>query len=68
MNKQKWLRIVNAIIFLLLLWMVITAILHDVIHDIFEKIHPLGGLLLVIFIIIHLILNWGWIKAVYLRK
>jgi hypothetical protein len=68
MNKQKWLKIVNVILPILVLWLLGTALLHDVLHENFEKVHPIAGLLLVVCVVIHLILNWSWVKTAYCKK
>lgn len=33
MNKQKGLRIVNIVMFILIVWLVLTAVLHEVFHE-----------------------------------
>jgi len=69
LNKVKALKVVNIILFIAILWVATTGIGHDFIdHELFEKIHPAGGGLLILMVIIHVILNWGWIKASYFKK
>ena len=66
MNRMKWLKTVNPILFILVLWQAITALGHDFLgREIFEKVHVTGGLLLIVFAAIHLVLNWNWVKSNY---
>jgi hypothetical protein len=68
MNKQKALKIINVLLILDFLGLVSTAVLDDVIpRELFEKIHPSLGLTLVVLVIIHIILNFTWIKATYFK-
>jgi len=68
MNKQKALKIVNILLALMVIGILTSAILHDYIDkEIFEKVHPLGGFTLIILIIIHLSLNWSWVKSTYFK-
>lgn len=69
MNKQKTLRIINAVLLVDLLALVSTALLDEVIpREVFGTVHPLLGFTLVILAISHIFLNWGWIKTNYLKK
>ena len=34
----------------------------------FEHIHVTGAILIVIGVILHLALNWGWVRLNYLKK
>lgn len=65
MKALKW---INIILLVLILWMAGTGLGHDFIeHELFETIHPAGGILLIVFVLTHLVLNWGWIKASYFK-
>jgi hypothetical protein len=69
MNRVKWLKVVNAVLFILILWQALTGLARDSIpQEVFEILHPTGGLVLVVFAMIHLYLNWGWVKSVYFEK
>jgi len=69
MNRIKWLKIVTLSLFILILWQALTGLGSDFVpQKIFELVHPAGGFLLVIFVVIHVFLNWGWIKSVYFKK
>lgn len=69
MNNAQWLKLINPVLLLLLLWQVSTGILGDILgHELFRALHPLGGMLLAVGVVIHLFLNRAWIKATYFRK
>ncbi|MBN2092918.1 DUF4405 domain-containing protein [candidate division KSB1 bacterium] len=68
MNKQKALKVVNVLLALMVIGILTSAVSHDFIDKaIFEKVHPLGGFTLIILIIIHLSLNWLWVKSTYFK-
>jgi hypothetical protein len=68
MNKQKALKIINVLLILDFFGLVSTAVLDDVIpRELFEKIHPSFGFTLVVLVIIHIILNFTWIKTTYFK-
>ncbi len=68
MNKPKWLKIVNLILFICILNQALTVVLHDLANkDVFEYLHPIGGIFTLLFAIIHMALNWAWIKANYMK-
>jgi len=69
MNKQKSLRIVNLLIAALILLLAGTAVFNETIpYTIYSKIHPLTGYLLSFFVLLHVTLNFGWIKSNYLKR
>lgn len=69
MKKVTALKLINPIIAVLLLNQACTALLHDAMgHDAYEVFHVTGGFLLVAGAILHLILNWNWVKATYFKK
>ena len=69
--KSKLLKIVNPILFLLMLIQAITGIGQRYAgQDIFvllRRIHFPNGILLIVFLIIHLYLKWGWIKMNFFK-
>lgn len=68
MNKQKILKILNILLLLSFIIQTLNAILIDYIgREIFHKIHPINGFIMIFLAIIHIILNWGWIKNSYLK-
>ena len=73
MDRQKLLKVVNPVMALAFLSSAAGGLTRffapSVIpYDTFRKIHPIFGLVLVACVICHLVLNWNWIKAVYLKK
>ncbi|KPL15051.1 hypothetical protein AMJ74_02205 [candidate division WOR_3 bacterium SM1_77] len=69
--RVKLLRIVNPILFILMLIQAISGLGQRYAgQDFFillRRIHLPNGILLVIFFIIHLYLNWGWVKMNFLK-
>lgn len=69
LNKAVWLKRVNVALFLLLVLQAVTALLAGVIgKKWFEVFHPIGGFLLVLAALIHLGLNWTWVRTVVLKR
>ena len=66
---MKKLKVTAFLLMLAILWMVSTAISSKFIsHEIFEKIHPLGGFILILLVGFHISLNWKWIKASFWKN
>lgn len=67
--KNKALKIVNVVLLILLFnqW-IGSTVYPGISHDLFEWGHERAGILLVIMAIVHLILNWNWVKANYFKK
>ena len=64
MKKNTLLKIVNPILALALLYQVATGLLHGIIpRGSFESVHVTGGMVLIVCAVIHLLLNWNWVKA-----
>jgi hypothetical protein len=69
MKKNAALKILNPILLVLFVSEVVTGLFHAKLsHETFEFLHEGGGLLLLGLFIIHLILNFNWIKTSYLSK
>jgi hypothetical protein len=69
MKRNSMLKILNPIIAFLILNQAVTGTLHDAIPDeAYEFFHGGGGICLVIGVVLHVILNWNWIKASYHKK
>jgi len=73
-NKTKWLRIINILLFSAVLWQGVSGLgrlflgyefLED---ELFTIIHAGGGISLLVLATIHLILNWGWVRSNYFGK
>ena len=66
MGRNRALKILNPIIALLLACQIGTALLLITLGDeLFETIHKTGGILLAAGALLHLSLNWNWVKASY---
>jgi len=69
MKKANALKILNPVIGLLILNQLTTGILREHLpEETFEHLHIPGAILLIIGTIVHLALNWSWIKAMYFKK
>lgn len=68
MNRAIILKVVNVILAILFLNQALTGFFHHSLsHRTFETLHEGGAILLVIFTLAHLYLNWGWIKSNLLK-
>lgn len=68
MNKAKALKILNPALAIMLAFQAATGFLGDFLPKaVFEYLHPTGAILLVAGVILHLILNWNWVRANFLR-
>jgi len=64
MKKLTKLKITNVILLILFLCQATTGLAHPLIEDeLFEILHPSVGILLIITGIVHIVLNWGWVKS-----
>ena len=64
MKKLAELKITNVILLTLFLGQATTGLAHPLIEDeLFEILHPSVGVLLIIIGIVHIVLNWGWVKS-----
>ena len=69
MEKRTALKFINMIIAILILNQASSAFLRGLMgREAFELLHQGGGILLLIGIIIHVILNWGWVKSTFHKK
>jgi hypothetical protein len=64
MKKSKRIRMVNVILFVCMVELAITAMLEGLLHhEVFGVLHGPVGFLLVLFVVIHIVQHWGWVKA-----
>ena len=68
-DKNAALKIVNPSLAILMLNQPFSAFLSEVTGwDLFEGLHVLGGLLLLMAAAVHLMLNWTWIELNLLKR
>ncbi|MFO8184810.1 MAG: hypothetical protein R6U39_11665 [Candidatus Aegiribacteria sp.] len=63
--KTTVLKIINPLMLLLLLFQFVTAVFRGDIPLFFHDWHPVGGYILVGLGLLHLGLNWRWVKGMY---
>ncbi len=69
MNANRWLKVSIPVQGLLLLSQLVTGLNVDRIPDAtYRIVHLGGGSLLVALVLIHVGLNWGWVRTQYRRK
>ena len=69
MKKTKMLIYINPIIGILILNQLLSGLFSRTLHhETFEIIHKGGGVLLFIGVVIHVALNWAWVKTTFLGK
>ena len=66
MNKITLLKISTPVLALLFVTQIVSGFLITI--EMFFSIHKWVGRIFVLFIILHVVLNWNWIKANYFRK
>ena len=67
--KNQVLKILNPALGVLFLNQVIMGLLNDVLpRKVFEVMHGRGGMVFAVLVVLHLVLNWGWVKANFLQK
>jgi hypothetical protein len=68
MKKSQWLWWVNLLLFVALTVQITTVVLRDELpFKTFALFHFWCGRLLLTLAVVHLILNWGWMKTNVLR-
>lgn len=70
MSKNKWLKIVNPVMFVSFAIQAVTGIMMSA-HKgstAIAEMHEHNGILLVFLITAHLYLNWDWVRANFLKK
>ncbi len=69
MKRNTALKIINPILLVLIISQAATGLFRmKLSSETFEFIHEGGGLILVGLVIVHLILNFNWIKANYFHE
>jgi uncharacterized membrane protein YraQ (UPF0718 family) len=66
--KNSILKIINPVLGVLLINQILVGLLHGVLpHEVFEVMHEGGGIVFAIMAVLHVTLNWSWIKANFFR-
>ena len=69
MTKVTALKILNPILALLFINQATTGLLADELpREAFEILHEGGGYCLIAAVVLHVVLNWNWVKATFFRK
>lgn len=63
--RNLLLKIVNPLLLILILFQFVTALMRGGIPVFFHNWHPVAGYVLVSLAMIHLVLNWGWVRGAY---
>ncbi len=67
--RNSILKIINPMLGVLLINQVLMGLLHDMLpRKAFEVMHEGGGIVFAIVAVLHVILNWNWIKANFFWK
>jgi len=69
MKRNSIFKILNPVVAILFLNQILTGILHDAIpKEAYEFFHEGGGILFAVAVVLHVILNWNWVKANFYRR
>ena len=76
MNKIVLLKITNLFLFISMLAQLCTGIVlffdlftgRPKLFEMITQIHRYNGVVLAALVIVHLLLNWGWMKAQFLKR
>ena len=69
MKRNSVLKVVNPILAVLLLNQVLTGLLRGMLpKELFEVMHEGGGALVALGALVHVVLNWNWVRANYLKR
>ena len=68
MKRNVFLKILNPILGLLMLNQILTGLFSEHLsREAFEVLHEGGGMLLTVGVVLHVILNWNWVKANFFK-
>lgn len=69
MSKTKWLLFINPLLLLLLILQGVTGFIRDEIPEtVFKIVHIGGGCVLIALALLHLILNWHWVRTNFFKR
>ena len=69
MKKSTWIKLVNVILFVCTLELTITAMMRHLHRSkAFWALHGSVGFLFIVFVVIHIVQHWGWVKVSLARS
>jgi hypothetical protein len=69
MQRNTFLKILNPVFGVLMLNQIASGLLREFLpYEVFVILHKRGGLVLAVIAVLHVILNWGWVKASFFRR
>ena len=69
MKTNFLMKIVNPVLAVVFLFQITSGLMHGIIsRELFGTIHGSNAGVLMACVLIHLILNWNWVKANFLKK
>ncbi len=69
MKRNTALKILNPILGVLALNQIFTGLFSDALpREAFEILHEGGGILFAVMALLHLALNWGWVKTNFIKS
>ena len=69
MKRNTMLKILNPILGVLLVNQILTGVFHAGLpHEAFEIMHEISGFILASAVVLHVILNWSWVKANFFKS
>jgi len=69
MQRNTVLKFVNPVLGLVVLSQLVTGALHGLLpRQVFETMHQVGGIAVAAAVLLHVLLNWNWVKATYFRR
>ncbi len=64
MTRPQWLKLTNAVLLLIALFQVVTGVIQSqVFYGPVAEFHEINGFVLAGLVVVHLALNWGWVKS-----
>ena len=69
MKRHSTLKILNPILALLFLNQIIVGLFHVTLpYKVFKILHQGGGIILAAAALLHVILNWNWVKVNFIKR
>jgi len=69
MKRNTMLKILNPILGVLLVNQILTGMFNEILsRESFEIVHEGGGIVFTVVAILHVILNWNWVKAMFFKS